>query len=225
VNRPVLYSFRRCPYAIRARLALRQAGLDIEIREIELRNKPAELSAASPKASVPVLLLPDGQVLEQSLDIMNWALAQHDPEGWLSAAPSVAQAALIDCNDGPFKALLDRYKYADRHPQATAAQWRDAAVELLLAPLEAGLQRGPFLLGVRCSLADMSLLPFVRQFAAVDSAWFEQASLPHLRRWLADGVSTPLFQAVMHKQQVWRSGLLQHPAQQGRAADGGQPWG
>ena len=118
MNRPVLYSFRRCPDAIRARLALRQAGLDIEIREIELRNKPAELIAASPKASVPVLLLPDGQVLEQSLDIMNWALAQHDPEGWLSAAPRAAQAALIDCNDGPFKALLDRYKYADRHPQA-----------------------------------------------------------------------------------------------------------
>ena len=141
-----------------------------------------------------------------------------------SAAPAVAQAALIDCNDGPFKALLDRYKYADRHPQASAAQWRDAAVELLLTPLEAGLQRGPFLLGVRCSLADMSLLPFVRQFAAVDSAWFEQASLPHLRRWLADGVSTPLFQAVMQKQAVWRSGLLQHPAQQSRAADRGQPW-
>ena len=93
MNRPVLYSFRRCPYAIRARLALRQAGLDIEIREIELRNKPAELIAASPKASVPVLLLPDGQVLEQSLDIMHWALAQHDPEGWLSAAPRAAQAA------------------------------------------------------------------------------------------------------------------------------------
>ena len=104
-------------------------------------------------------------------------------------------------------ALLDRYKYADRHPQATAAQWRDAAVELLLAPLEAGLQRGRFLLGVRCSLADISLLPFVRQFAAVDSAWFEQASLPHLRRWLADGVTTPLFQAVMQKQQVWREAL------------------
>jgi len=107
---PVLYSFRRCPYAIRARLALAQAGLPVELREVALRRKPAEMLALSPKGTVPVLQLPDGQVLDESLDIMRWALQQADPQGWLDAGPQALAAELIALNDGPFKALLDRYK-------------------------------------------------------------------------------------------------------------------
>ena len=119
-TQPLLFSYRRCPYAIRARLALWQAGVAVQVHEVSLRDKPAELLRLSPKGTVPVLCLPDGTVLEQSLDIMGWALAQHDPDGWLQAAPLETMLALIAQNDGPFKQLLDRYKYAERHPERTA---------------------------------------------------------------------------------------------------------
>lgn len=195
---PVLYSFRRCPYAIRARLALWQAGVAVCVHEVALRHKPAELLRLSPKGTVPVLHLADGSVLDQSLDIMRWALNQHDPEGWLSAAPLDDMLALIAHNDGPFKQLLDRYKYADRHPEQPAHAWRDQAVATHLANLEACLQRHPCLLGDRTSLADMALLPFVRQFAQVDRTWFDTiAPLPLLRAWLQRGLDLPLFATVM----------------------------
>lgn len=201
---PILYSFRRCPYAMRARLALACAGIELELREILLRDKPAALRAVSPKATVPVLVLADGRVLEQSLDIMRWALVQRDPEGWLDAADGSEQQALIDLNDGEFKRLLDRYKYPEREPGLAATESRDAALALLLVPLEQRLQRAPFFFGPGCSLADMALLPFVRQFAAVDAAWFEtQAPLPALRAWLRRLTGTPLFEAVMLKRPVW----------------------
>lgn len=209
---PVLYSFRRCPYAMRARLALRQAGVSVEIREILLRDKPAALRAASPKATVPVLLLPGGLVLEQSLDIMGWALGQADPELWLLAAPWADQQSLITLNDGLFKRLLDIYKYPQRQAAAAgesgttlAALARDAAVLQVLAPWDAALSRHAYLLGPRCSVADMAVLPFVRQFAAVDPAWFESAPLHRLRAWLQQRVSEPLFISVMEKQPVWQA--------------------
>ena len=209
---PVLYSFRRCPYAMRARLALRQAGVSVEIREILLRDKPAALRAASSKATVPVLLLPGGQVLEQSLDIMCWALQQADPAQWLLAAPWADQQTLITLNDGVFKRLLDIYKYPQRQAGAAelgnaaiAAAARDAAVLQVLTPWDASLRRQAYLLGSRCSVADMAVLPFVRQFAAVDPAWFDAAPLPSLRAWLQQRVSEPLFTAVMEKLPVWQA--------------------
>lgn len=197
---PVLYSFRRCPYAIRARLALRYAQVPHELKEVALRNKPAEMLALSPKGTVPVLHLPDGRVLEQSLDIMRWALAQHDPDGWLSVASTEAMQALIDANDLRFKPLLDRYKYAERHPEQSREAWRARAVDALLMPLESRLQTHPYLLADRISLADMALLPFVRQFAQVDRAWWDEAAkLPALARWLDQLTGSALFQAVMAK--------------------------
>lgn len=197
---PLLFSYRRCPYAIRARLALWQAGLAVQVQEVSLRDKPAELLRLSPKGTVPVLCLPDGMVLEQSLDIMRWALAQHDPDGWLQAAPLEAMLALIAQNDGPFKQLLDRYKYAERHPERTAIEWRDEAVRAHLADLEARLHHQPCLFGHNWSLADMALLPFVRQFAQVDRVWFDATpALPALRAWLQRGLDLPLFAAVMAK--------------------------
>jgi glutathione S-transferase len=204
VNLPILYSFRRCPYAIRARLALCQAGVAVEIREILLRVKPAELLAVSAKATVPVLVLPDASVIDQSLEIMHWALARNDPSGWLAAADPAGQQALIDLNDGPFKALLDRYKYPQRHPGRSADSYRDEALEQVLMSLEQRLAGSPFLFGPRCSLADMALLPFIRQFAAVDAAWFDGvAPLPRLNAWRQRLLATPLFLGVMEKRPVW----------------------
>jgi glutathione S-transferase len=204
---PVLYSFRRCPYAMRARLAIRAAGIAVQLREVVLRNKPVELIALSPKATVPVLQRPDGSVLEQSLEIMLWALSQNDPHGWLRTAEQPETQGLIDLNDGRFKQLLDRYKYASRHPEKTAEGLRDEAVADCLAPLEDRLARNTFLLRDTPSIADMALLPFVRQFAAVDGAWFDNsAALPHLRAWLHGLVATPLFESVMQKYPPWQPG-------------------
>jgi glutathione S-transferase len=200
VPRPLLYSFRRCPYAMRARLALHQAGITVTLAEVALRDKPAALLAISPKGTVPVLQLPDGTVLEQSLDIMRWALAQHDPQGWLTQAPLDAMLTLIGRNDGPFKAALDHYKYPERNPDQTREATRAHALALHLLPLEAQLAHAPYLFGAQASLADMALLPFVRQFAQVDRAWWDGAApLPRLRDWLQGLTNTALFQQVMAK--------------------------
>lgn len=203
---PILYSFRRCPYAIRARLAIKVSGVPVSLREVMLRDKPAALLLASAKATVPVLQLPDGRVLAQSLEIMHWALSQHDPQGWLRPGEHDEAAALIAVNDGPFKQALDRYKYAPRHPEREQGAWRDDAVDCLLAPLEARLAKRPFLLRDTASLADMAIAPFARQFAAVDPGWFDGAPLPSLRAWTKRIVSSGLFDSVMSKYQPWRPG-------------------
>lgn len=203
---PVLYSFRRCPYAIRARLALKAAGVAVVLREVALRDKPAAMLEISPKATVPVLRLPDGRVLEQSLDIMRWALAIHDPQGWLRADERDEVEAMTSLNDGAFKQALDRYKYAPRHPEQPMEAWRDDAVALMLAPLAARLETRRYLLRDTPSLADMALVPFVRQFAAVDPAWFDGAPLAAVRDWLRRLTTTPLFESVMARQAPWRPG-------------------
>ena len=204
---PHLYSFRRCPFAIRSRLALRASGQRVELREVSLRAKPEQMLALSPKGTVPVLLLPDGRVIDQSLEIMRWALSQHDPLGWLATGSEAQKPgrmqAWIDLNDGPFKALLDRYKYPERHPERAASAWRDEAVALMLEPMDRALQTHTQLLGESVSLADMALLPFVRQFAQVDADWFQQAPLPGLQAWLAAHLASPLFESSMVKVGAW----------------------
>ncbi len=196
---PTLYTFRRCPYAIRARLAIAASGVPVLQQEVSLRQKPPEMLALSPKGTVPVLHRADGRGIDQSLEIMRWALQQHDPQGWLDQAESTESLALIGLNDGPFKQALDRYKYPERHPDQPAAHWREQGVATLLADLEQRLQAHPQLLGDRVGLVDMALLPFVRQFAKVDEAWFDQAPLPALRQWLHQHLSDPLFESVMQK--------------------------
>src|ERR1700712_448985 len=156
--RPVLYSFRRCPYAMRARLALMVSGTVCEIREVKLSAKPAELLAASAKATVPVLVLPDGRVIDESLDVMRWALTNRDPEHWLDRE----DGALIAANDGPFKSHLDRYKYSERH-SSNPAEHRSAGAKILSA-LEERLAGHANLRGTRMGLTDAAILPFVRQF-------------------------------------------------------------
>ncbi|MGE4431477.1 MAG: glutathione S-transferase [Sphingobium sp.] len=196
--RPILFSFRRCPYAMRARLALLVSGTVCELREVKLSAKPAALIAASPKATVPVLVLPDGAVIDESLDIMRWCLARNDPEGWLARD----DADLIATNDGRFKHHLDRYKYPDRH-HCDPAEHRAAGLALL-QPLEARLAGQANLSGVARGLVDMALIPFVRQFAQTDRSWFDARPLPALHGWLARHLASPLFAAAMVRLAPWQ---------------------
>ncbi|SFC93289.1 glutathione S-transferase [Collimonas sp. OK412] len=198
--KPILFTFRRCPYAIRARLAIKISGVEVEMHEVSLRNKPQAMLDCSPKGTVPVLKLADGPPLEQSLDIMHWALAQHDPAQWLSPDPAVRQQAqeLIQQNDGPFKGWLDRYKYAARFPEYPAAHYR-AQGEAILAQLDARIARHGFLCGERPGLADMAIFPFIRQFAHVDEAWFYASEYKSLAAWLDQLLASSLFDSVMQK--------------------------
>ncbi len=203
----MLYSFRRCPYAIRARLALQVSGVAVALREVALRHKPAALIAASPKATVPVLQLPDGRVLDQSLDIMRWALQRHDPQSWLRAFEDPGTQAWLALNDGPFKQALDGYKYTRPEDAGQTLACRDNALSLLLTPLDRQLANSRFVLGDSPSLVDMALLPFVRQFAAVNPAWFKHsARLPQVQAWLQGLVDSPPFEAAMARYPPWRPG-------------------
>lgn len=203
----VLYSFRRCPYAMRTRLAIASAQLEVELREVELRKKPESLLLSSPKGTVPVLVLADGQVLDESLDIMIWVLQQNDPEHWLETAQLKGSRTLIQWNDGEFKYYLDRYKYADRYPDFSALEYRQKA-EQFLAELEQCLRQNAYLCGEHFSWADAAILPFIRQFAAVDSIWFESAPYPSIQQWLNEFVASNRFIAVMTKYEPWKSGDL-----------------
>ena len=194
----ILYSFRRCPWAMRARLALRYAGCPVEVREVSLKAKPAELLALSPKGTVPVLDTGE-RVLEESLDIMRWALAFDDPQDWrLTNDPAGALQAdeLIARNDSTFKAQVNLYKYAERYPRFDREHYRREA-EPWLAELEELLTGRPYLLATHPSLADAALLPLMRQFAGVQPQWFAEAPYPRLRAWLQQWLESPLFQSIM----------------------------
>ncbi|GAB5335544.1 MULTISPECIES: glutathione S-transferase [Pseudomonas] len=196
MSEALLYSFRRCPYAMRARLALRYAGVPVQIVEVSLRAKPAEMLALSPKGTVPVLCV-GGRVIEESLEIMQWALAQHDPDGWLRQGdPRVL--ALIAENDQVFKHHLNRYKYAERYPEQPMEHYR-AEGEVFLHKLEGLLAENDYLLAEQLSLADVALAPFVRQFAHVDREWFAGTPYRQLQAWLQRFLESPLFIAVMAK--------------------------
>ena len=193
---PILYSFRRCPYAMRARLAVAASGVQVDLREILLRDKPDAFLAASPSATVPCLVTDQG-VIDESLDVMLWALRQHDPEDWLEMP--AAGWGWIERGDGPFKRALDRVKYASRHPAPSVEEARAEAVQFF-EDLEATLGDWIF---ERPSLADYALLPFVRQFAFVDKPWFDAQRWPRVQGWLARFLASERFNAVMAKQPVW----------------------
>ncbi|MBK3479470.1 glutathione S-transferase [Pseudomonas sp. MF6751] len=196
MNEALLYSFRRCPYAMRARLALRYSGVPVRIIEVSLKAKPAEMLALSPKGTVPVLSV-EGRVIEESLEIMQWALAQHDPDDWLlQGDPAVL--ALIAENDQVFKHHLNRYKYAERYPEHPMEHYR-AEGEVFLQKLEGLLAEREYLLAEHLSLADAALAPFVRQFAHVDREWFAGTPYQRLQIWLQRFLESPLFIAVMTK--------------------------
>lgn len=246
---PILYSFRRCPYAMRARLAIAVSGVACELREVVLRNKPQALLDASPKGTVPVLVGVDGAILHESLDIMLWALQQNDPDGWLAPEEHdlTAMLALIAECDGAFKFHLDRYKYPQRHARANGADPRnisssnadgdasnsasnnsdgveDGSVNndsdnvgvntnadrdqgaLWLSGLNSTLEHDRFLFGQRVSLADMAIVPFVRQFAHTDLVWFQAMPWPQLQLWLQRLLALDLFGGVMEKYAPWEPG-------------------
>ena len=204
MQRPVLYSYRRCPYAMRARMALRYANIDVEIREISLKEKPAHMLAVSPKGTVPVLVLASGRVIDQSLDIMNWAIDRFDVNEWNIQAPEWQEltADLIATNDGAFKQALDKYKYAIRFPENPPDVYR-AQGEEFLQRLETLLQENTYLCRNTISKADVAIFPFVRQFSMVDEAWFERAVYPALKAWLNGLLNSDLFIDVMQKYPVW----------------------
>lgn len=202
---PVLYSFRRCPYAMRARLALAVGGQTCELREVVLSHKPEQLRQVSAKATVPVLVDTDGRVLDESLDIMLWALQRHDPLNWLPAEDGRADTLhLIERCDHDFKPQLDRTKYPNRFGIADPSEPRDKAGSFL-ADLNQRLIDTPCLSGANWGLTDAAIAPFVRQFAHTDSAWFASQAWPQLQNWLANFEASPLFQQVMIKHPPWQA--------------------
>lgn len=202
---PRLYSFRRCPYAMRARLALLAAELPVELREVSLKNKPPQLLAISPKGTVPVLELSGGRVIEESREIMVWALEQNDPQGLLESKVLAPAHDLIDKNDEEFKYWLDRYKYADRHPAMSQTEYRERG-EVFLQVLEELLDNRAYLLSDSASIADIGIMPFVRQFAHVDREVFYSLPYPKLQRWLKYWLDHPLFKQAMIKFEPWQQG-------------------
>ena len=205
---PILYSFRRCPYAIRARMALTHAGIETQLREVVLRHKPQEMLTISAKGTVPVLQLPDGTVIDESLDIMRWALHQNDPDGWLdnTTSPSADSDKLIAWNDNEFKYFLDRYKYADRYPEFPQETYRQKC-DPFLRELESRLNQASYLCGNRQSISDIALFPFVRQFAGVDAKWFQESPYRALIEWLTGFIDSQQFKNVMVKHKPWLSAL------------------
>ncbi|MEZ5529535.1 MAG: glutathione S-transferase [Porticoccaceae bacterium] len=201
----ILYSFRRCPYAIRARMALCYAGVKVELREVLLKDKPTAMLAASPKGTVPVLVLEDGTVLDESLDVMRWALSKNDPDSWWDESLAESILELVQQNDVDFKPWLDRYKYADRYPEFSPEHYRSQC-EQFLQTLEAHLGQHAYLLRDTLCFADVAIFPFIRQFALVDRDWFDAAPYPRLREWLDGLLASELFAAVMEKYPVWQEG-------------------
>ncbi len=185
---------------MRARMALAAANIKYEHREVSLRDKPEAMLLASPKATVPVLVLGDGAVIDESLDIMRWALAQSDPLTW-----GMRHDPIIDMIDGCFKHHLDRMKYAHRYEGADALEHRAAATSLL-TEIEARLRTSPYLGGDAPYFADIAIMPFIRQFACADLSAWEQTPLPRLRNWLDNLVNTSMFTAIMAKHPLWTDG-------------------
>lgn len=206
IPRPILWSFRRCPYAIRARMAVLSAGLEVELREIELKDKPLAFLRASPSATVPSLQAGD-LILDESLDIMLWALEKSDPHGLLNM-PDIGET-LIAQNDGPFKAALDHTKYAVRYPDLDPQAERARASEFIQS-LNAQLAKFPFLAGDRPTLADIAIFPFVRQYAHIDRPWFDAQPWPHVILLLDGFLRSRDFQTVMTKVAVWEDGQRSH---------------
>jgi glutathione S-transferase len=182
-------------------MALKYAGIELEHREIDLRNKPQSMLLVSPKGTVPVLCV-DGIILEQSLDIMRWALAKSDPDGWGLVDDSIAQA-WIEKNDGPFKILLDQYKYPKRYPDLKSEEVLRAVNELMLLPMEAALQTNLYLLGNNMTWVDVAIFPFIRQFAMVNPEQFDELPFPSIQKWLDQQIESELFHSVMHKHSTW----------------------
>ncbi len=205
MQHPVLYSLQNCPYAIRARMGLLLAQQAVTVRAIEMKNKPAEMLTVSPKGTVPVLVLTDESVIDESLDIMLWALRKNDPSNLLyrenpSAFP--AMLTLINSSDNKFTNALSKYKHAVRYHETSEVYYRRQC-EIFIIELEQRLAAHDYLMGMTPSLADYAIMPFIRQFARVDRKWYLQAPYPHLRRWLDAHLQSQLFSQTMTDYPLW----------------------
>jgi glutathione S-transferase len=197
---PTLYTFRRCPYAMRARMAIYAAGITLEHIEVSLKHKPQSLLDCSPKGTVPVVVTASGDVIEQSRDIMRWALQQADPDNWLLHGDVLKQQQmthLVDICDIEFKPLLDRYKYSDRHPEYSSAEHRQQT-EFFLQILDEQLSVHAFLIDEKIRFADVAIFPFIRQLAGVDKTLFAASPYKNLQRWLERCLNTAMFSAIMN---------------------------
>ena len=205
--KPILYSFRRCPYAIRARLAIKVSGIEVQLREVFLRDKPAEMLLISPKGTVPVLQLTDGSVIDESYDIIRWALAKNALAGWLDYnAETMADISnLIKKNDFEFKEHLDRYKYPNQTAGHSLEYYRQQG-EAFIQVLDERLSSRPYLFGDCIGIADIAILPFIRQFAHVDKEWFYNTCHKNVQQWLEHFLESDLFLSVMKKQKAWKAG-------------------
>lgn len=203
---PILYSFRRCPYAMRARMAIFNSKIQVELREILLRDKPSHMLQCSEKGTVPVLVLANGEVIDESLDIMYWALNKNDPDNWLSDKHNIDEInELINQNDSDFKVALDKYKYSNRYPELPMEAYREKG-EMFIKKLEAFLSKNSYLISNSVSIADVAIFPFVRQFAFVDREWFYSTSYIKTQAWLDGFLESDLFESIMKKHEPWNEG-------------------
>jgi glutathione S-transferase len=207
MTKPILYSFRRCPYAMRGRLGILCSGISVELREIVLRDKAPLFLDTSPKGTVPVLVLPEGQVIEESLDVMIWALETADPKNMLPDDLSIRAEMmdLVSLLDGPFKKDLDTYKYPNKFEDRDPAEARERAAEFIWG-LEARLKTNGNLFGPKKRFVDYAVLPFIRQFAHVDREWFYAQPWSLVNAWLAEFIESPEFKTIMPKFPKWVEG-------------------
>jgi len=191
-NLPILYSFRRCPYAIRARYALAHKNITYILREVDLKNKPEAMLDISPKGSVPVMLLPDGTVIDESLDIISYAWSVN------------VSSELIKHYDNDFTPLLKKYKYFEHHPEHTQNYYRTQIESNFLTKINTILEKHHYLTGDTLTPDDIAIIPFIRQFVFVDKEWFDDSDYTYIKNWLYSIINTAIFDSVMQKFSPWK---------------------
>ena len=204
-NLPILYSFRRCPYAMRARMAIHASGQKCELREVLLRDKPPSMLEYSPKGTVPVLILQDGYVIDESLDVIDWALNLNDPDDWQRSKDTKKTKELIKINDGEFKYHLDRYKYSKRYDNEDPEFHRKKCLKFIES-VNNELNNSKYIFDDNISYADIVLLPFMRQFRIADMEWFDSLPYDNLKEWLSSFLNSPLLNSIMKKYDLWKEG-------------------
>ena len=204
-NLPILYSFRRCPYAMRARLAIHISGQKCELREVLLRDKPPSMLEYSPKGTVPVLVLQDGNVIDESLDVIDWALNLNDPDDWQRSKDTKKTKELIKINDGEFKYHLDRYKYSKRYDNEDPEFHRKKCLKFIES-VNNELNNSKYIFDDNISYADIVVLPFIRQFRIADIEWFDSLPYDNLKKWLSSFLNSSLLNSIMKKYDLWKEG-------------------
>ena len=204
-NLPILYSFRRCPYAMRARMAIHISGQKCELREVLLRDKPPSMLEYSAKGTVPVLILQDGKVIDESLDVIDWALNLNDPDNWQRSKDTKKTKELIKINDGEFKYHLDRYKYSKRYDNEDPEFHRKKCLKFIES-INNELNNSEYIFDDNISYADIVLLPFIRQFRIADIEWFDSLPYDNLKKWLSSFLDSSLLNSIMKKYDLWKEG-------------------